>query len=166
MLQENADLLNAPSQQNETAIQAAAHTGQKQIVEFLLDQGAPLDICAASLLGKSDTVKEMLARDESQIHATGAHGIPLAFYAALGGQLQITELLAGRGIDWNAGEGLLTALHGVVMTNNVPMAEWLLAHGARRDAKNHAGQTPGDMAVQGGSLQMKALFTSAAAAAI
>jgi hypothetical protein len=36
----------------ETALQAAAHVGSRAVAEYLLDQGAPLDICTAAMLGR------------------------------------------------------------------------------------------------------------------
>ena len=38
---------------NETAIQAATQTGQRDIAEYLISQGAPVDICAAAMLGET-----------------------------------------------------------------------------------------------------------------
>src|SRR5215207_1561298 len=49
--------INTPSSMGETALQAAAHTGQRAIAEFLLERGAPLDICAAAMLGRNDQVR-------------------------------------------------------------------------------------------------------------
>ncbi len=34
-----------------TAIQAAAHTGQRAIAEYLLAKGARLEVCTAAMLG-------------------------------------------------------------------------------------------------------------------
>jgi len=148
MLDESPELLNMRSNQDESAIQAAAHTGQKHIVEFLLQKGAPLDACAAALLGRKKDVRSLLEDDSSQSTATGAHGIPLAFFGGLGADIATVEVLDAYQVDWNAGKDIQTALHGAVMANNAEMAAWLLAHGARPDIKNFSGQTPLEFAVQ------------------
>src|SRR5688572_33506576 len=58
MLQEHPGLINAVSSQDETGIQAAAHTCQKEIVKYLLSQGATFDICVAAVLGLEDRSEE------------------------------------------------------------------------------------------------------------
>ena len=148
MLDESPELLNQRSNQDESAIQAAAHTGQKHIVEFLLQKGAPLDVCAAALLGRKEDVQRLLEGNRSQSVATGAHGIPLAFYGALGGDIATVEVLHDHGVDLNAGKDIQTALHASVMANKPEVASWLLAHGARPDIKNYSGQTSLEFAVQ------------------
>jgi ankyrin repeat protein len=164
MLNESPELINMTSNQEETALQAAAHTGQKHIVEFLLQAGAPLDICAAALLGRKEDVRQFLEKDRSLINATGSHKIPLAFFSALGGDIALAELLLAYGLDLNAGQNVYTALHGAVMSNNSAMASWLLAHGARPDTKNFSGQTPMEMAVQFKRASMQEVFERAAQA--
>ena len=44
----------------ETGLGAAAHTGQKDIAEYLLSRRARLDIFAAAMLGKTAIVQEIL----------------------------------------------------------------------------------------------------------
>ena len=54
MLAAQPSLLNQANEwrpgDRETAVQAAAHVGNRPIAEYLLDQGAPLAICRASTL--------------------------------------------------------------------------------------------------------------------
>ena len=51
MLAEKPALLDENATWMETPIQAAAHVGNRPIAEYLLEQGAPLDICTAAMLG-------------------------------------------------------------------------------------------------------------------
>lgn len=69
----------------ESALEAAAHTGQRDIALFLLDQGARLNIFAAAMLGQLDVVKAILSTQPSALTSTGAHGIPLIRHAQAGG---------------------------------------------------------------------------------
>ncbi len=67
MLAENPQLLNASYQWNdndrETAIQAAAQVGNAQVARYLIDKGAPLEICTAATLGQRDEVERRLKDD-------------------------------------------------------------------------------------------------------
>ena len=62
MLTEKPLLLNAPNG-NETALGAACQMKRKDIVEYLLAQGAPLDIYAACVLGLTEKVAAFLDAD-------------------------------------------------------------------------------------------------------
>lgn len=148
LLAEHPSLLNAVSSDQETALQAAAHTGQKRIAEYLLEAGAPLDVCAAALLGKEAEARSMLEQDASLILATGSHNIPLMFYVGMGSDLNIAKLVLEKGADLNAGDGIVTGLHGAILSNSQEMLTWLLEHGARPDLHDHSGKTALDWAVQ------------------
>jgi len=76
----------------ETALGAAAHTGRREIAEFLLDNGARLDIFAAAMLGHLDVVKAAIAACPQARHAPGAHGIPLMVHAKMGGERALPVL--------------------------------------------------------------------------
>jgi ankyrin repeat protein len=147
MLGEHKELLNTRSSQDETALGAAAHMGRKKIAEYLLSQGAPLDICTAAMLSMREQVQAMLTADPGQIRQSGSHGIPLMFHAALGGDLQIAEILVAHGVDINAGDGMNTALHGAVMMDRPELATWLISHGASTTLKDYAGKTALDVAI-------------------
>ncbi len=129
MLVANPDLLNASYQWSEndceTAIQAAAQAGSTQVAEYLLAHGAPLDICTAAMLGRQDTVEEMLAKDPSLIKARGAHGISLMAHAALSNNVDLARMLFERG----ATQGMSHSLGNAVMKGHVRMARWLIENG-------------------------------------
>ena len=134
----------------ETPIEAAAQMGRRDIVEFLLNAGAPLDICTAAMLGDVERVEAFLREDPGLKDAKGAHGIPVMYYPAIIGNTVIAEILLEHGADINAGEGGNTALHGAAMFGQAIMAEWLLAHGANPDALDYEGKTPLEVAIKNG----------------
>jgi hypothetical protein len=70
----------------ETALGAASHMGRRDIAEFLLANGARLDIFATAMLGKLDIVKAALAAYPDAIKTPGPHGIPLIAHAQAGGE--------------------------------------------------------------------------------
>lgn len=70
----------------ETALGAAAHVGRRDIAEYLLSQGARLNIFSAAMLGQLDIVKAILVVYPEMKDARGPHGIPLIVHAKIGGE--------------------------------------------------------------------------------
>jgi hypothetical protein len=69
----------------ESALGAAAHMGRRDIAEYLLAQGARIDIFCAAMMGQLDAVKSFLALEPKLIDAKGPHGFSLHFHAQVGG---------------------------------------------------------------------------------
>lgn len=126
MLAQHPSLLNIAQEwrpgDTETALQGAAHVGSREVAEYLLEQGAPLDICTAAMLGRRDDVEHFLQQDKEMIHAHGAHNIPLLTHAALSGDTALAQMLYERG----ATTGVTLALNLVVSNGLVDMTRWLL----------------------------------------
>ena len=70
----------------ETALGGASHMGRRDIVAFLLEKGARIDIFCAAMLGQLDAVKAFLALQPRLIDAKGPHGFTLHFHAQVGGK--------------------------------------------------------------------------------
>jgi hypothetical protein len=77
----------------ETALGAAAHSGRKDIVEFLLLRGARIDIFAAALLGRLGVIKAIIHETPGALHQNGPHGIPLIEHAKKGGNHEVIGYL-------------------------------------------------------------------------
>jgi ankyrin repeat protein len=107
---------------SETAIQAAAQTGSRPVVEYLLARGAPLEITTAAFLGRKADVERMLNEDPKLVHATGAHGIPLMPHAAMSGNVDLVKMLYDRGVTVSTSH----ALGNAVMHGDARMARWLI----------------------------------------
>ncbi len=161
MLAADPSLLDARSSVDESAIEAAAQMGNVEIAEFLLSQGAPLDICTAAMIGLQEKVAQLLADDPTQAQAKGAHGFPALYFPVIRGHRIIAEMLLSAGADPNAGEGGMTPLHGAVMFGQAAMAQWLLDHGASPNPKNYEGKTPLEMAVGAGKEDIAAILQTA-----
>ena len=78
----------------ETALGAAAHSGRRDIVDYLLSRGARLDIFAAAFLGRLNVVKAILHETPGALHQTGPHGITLLEHAKKGGHPEMVAYLA------------------------------------------------------------------------
>lgn len=70
----------------ETALGAAAHTGQRDIAELLLARGARLDLFAAAMLGHVGIVRAVIEAQPAARGVLGPHGIPLLVHAQMGGE--------------------------------------------------------------------------------
>src|SRR6267378_2844826 len=159
MYEEYPALLNAAhpwkESDHETAVQAAAQMGNVAVAEYLLSKGAPLEICTAAMLGRTEDVKRLLSRDPKDIGATGAHGIRLLAHAALSGNLDLVQLLFNQG----AHQGVSFAFHNAVNRNDYKIARWLLETGKVDLAwKNYQGKTALTIAGERGYDQIVSLL--------
>ncbi len=97
LLSEEPNLLNAAWDWGhgdwETALGAAAHTGQKEIAHLLLEKGARIDIFAAAMLDMLPVVKSIAAAHPQALRAPGPHGIPLMVHAQVGKATSVIDYL-------------------------------------------------------------------------
>jgi hypothetical protein len=88
MLGEHPTLLNAEydwgNGDYELAIGGAGHLGRRDIAEYLISQGARMDIFVASMLGRLDVVKPMLTAYPALLASRGPHGLTLVHHATKG----------------------------------------------------------------------------------
>lgn len=89
----------------ETPLEAAAHTGRREIAEFLLVRGARPSLFAAAMLGQLELVRAFLALDPAAHEIPGPHGFTLLHCAKQGGAAA------------------------------QPVVDWLLAHGVPPDTQ-------------------------------
>jgi hypothetical protein len=69
----------------ETGLEAAGHVGNKEIAQFLLDNGARMNIFCAAMLGKIEIVKSILTAFPELKTSKGPHGLQLLHHAKKGG---------------------------------------------------------------------------------
>ena len=82
---------------NETALGAACQMKRRDIIEFLLSQGAPMDIYVACVLGLTDEVAAFLDSDPSLINKKNkqSHVKPPIIFASE--QPEVLAMLKSRG---------------------------------------------------------------------
>ncbi len=149
MLAEKPALLTVRHQWGENDFEdglgAASHVGNRPIAEFFLEQGVPLSIFAAAMLGRTSDVAAFIQADPTQANAHGAHGIPILFHAALSGDTALTTLL----LDAGCNEGYDSAIHAAIMYDHADMVTWVLQHGASNlQLLNYEGKTPLQKAIE------------------
>jgi uncharacterized protein len=149
MLEENPDLINAPyawsETDNETAIQGAAQVGSASVATYLLERGAPLEICTAAMLGRKDEVRNRIRDDPDNVNSKGAHGIPLLPHAVWSGDLELVQYLFRNG----AKAGSSPALHDAVTRAYTDLVVWLVENASPDlNSKNFQGKTPLSVAIE------------------
>jgi ankyrin repeat protein len=119
-----------------TPLHLAAHFGQAEAVQQLLEAGASID-----------------TRSTNQAANTALH-------AALAGQsLAATELLLAAGADVNARQyGGFTPLQAAAQHGDLALIELLLRHGADPSLAADDGRTASEMAEGGGHAEASALL--------
>jgi hypothetical protein len=70
----------------ESGLGGASHMGRRDIVEFLLEKGARIDLFCAAMMGQLEAVKAFLTLQPKLIDAKGPHGFTLHFHAQVGGK--------------------------------------------------------------------------------
>jgi hypothetical protein len=67
----------------ESGLGAASHMGRRDLVEYLLEKGARIDIFCAAMMGQVEVVRAFLTLQPKLIDARGPHGFTLHFHAQL-----------------------------------------------------------------------------------
>ena len=116
----------------EICVEAAAHMGQKKMVDYLLEKGAPYSLPTAVMMDDFETVKRLLEEDPQRIHERGAHFNSLLWYTAIGRcRLKIAEYLLEKGAEVEKQHFLgTTALHFACRGDNLPLATLFVENGA------------------------------------
>ncbi|MEZ4897384.1 MAG: ankyrin repeat domain-containing protein [Saprospiraceae bacterium] len=116
----------------EHAVEACAHTGRKDLVDYLLKNGAPYSLPTAVMMNDFTTVTRLLDEDPRRIQERGAHDFALLWYPVIGQcEPGMMKLLLERGALVEEQHFLgTTALHWACLRGQMEMVELLVAHGA------------------------------------
>lgn len=128
----------------ESAIQAAAHTGSRDMALFLIDRGARFDLFAAAMLGQLALFKTAVETFPATLQVRGAHGIPLLSHAILGEApaRAVLDFLLARGVDVNArSNNGSTPLMTAVQSGQGEIVRLLLSKGADANVRAANGST-------------------------
>jgi len=127
LLEKNAELTNAKTENGETPLHSAASGGQLEVVKFLISQGADINL-------------------KQNSGATALH------FACFGGHRDVVEWLIDNGADVNSKDNNgLTPLRVAVFRSNKEMIALLIEKGAALNAREENGATPLHEACIGGN---------------
>ena len=155
-----------------TVLHRAANTGQTDVAELLIANGADVDATTADFLHTPlamavrrghKAMAELLISSGANVNAADAGASTPLHIAAMSGDLGIVKLLFAYGADVNAktvrgdypGE---TPLHTTAFAGHTEIAELLLAYGADINAADRYGYTPLRRSVDQGHLTLAELL--------
>ena len=102
MLQEHPNLIYARydwgNSDFEEAIEGAGHLGNKEIANYLISQGARVNLFVLTMLGKTSLVKPTLEAYPELIFAKGPHGFTLLHHAKVGEAKELYDYLEEQGL--------------------------------------------------------------------
>ncbi|MEM7131286.1 MAG: ankyrin repeat domain-containing protein [Chloroflexota bacterium] len=147
---------------DENALGAAAHMGDRSIVQFLLDKGATLDIATAAMMGWRTKVNDFLNDDPALARATGAHGHALLYYVAQSGDTVMADMILENG----GGDGLkyplkplnTPSIFGAIYFGHLEMIQWFLDHDADLTVQDYSKRTPLEVAIDLGHKEIADLL--------
>jgi ankyrin repeat protein len=159
LVERHPEVVNARATWNETPVEAAAQLGRKDIIEYLLGRGAPIDLFTACVLGRRDVVEAELAADPGRARARGVHDLPALYFAAIGAHPDVAELLVARGADVNDAAQSAAPIHGAVMGGSPEMVAWLVRRGADPSLPDFQGRSASELAEAMGRPDLARLVT-------
>jgi ankyrin repeat protein len=145
---------------NLNAIDFAVLKGKKNVAQFLLSQGAEVDLIVMVGLGKKELLKDYFIKNRD----LDFRQFPLNYLLHLAvryGEQEIAEMLIENGANIHAANDIGdTPLHFAVGYNQLNLAKWLLSKGAdpnkQRSPSLYVGRlcTPLDIAVEKNNSEM------------
>jgi ankyrin repeat protein len=143
----------------ELAIGGAAHMGNRDIANYLLDNNARIDIFCAAMLGQKQVVQSLIKMRPGIANVPGPHKFPLLYHVAISGDVTMADMVKphinAERIAANCNRSLQAAARG----GNTEMIEWLFANGADDpNTKDVLGRTPLQMAEEKGHTETAVLL--------
>ena len=120
----------------------AAYNMKPDVVNALVELGAPVDIFEASVLGKVDRIHEILKSHPSRVSEHAPDGFTPVALAAFFGQPAAVKALIAAGADVNAAARnplKVAALHAAVAGGKIEIVKAILEAGADPNAQQQAG---------------------------
>jgi len=135
------------STQDELAVEACGHVGNREIMRFHLDHGVPQSVCTSISVGDLPRAAALLAKHPAAVHERGPHDFPLMWYASIGGgDVEAAQLLLDAGVEIGQESQGTTVVHWAVRRGQPDLVRFLAEKGADLDAVGYKfdrnGQTP------------------------
>jgi ankyrin repeat protein len=161
LLDQDAALVNAKSENGVSAVLLAIYYGRLAIGELLITRGVLLNIFEASAAGKVDHVKKLADEQPDLVNAYADDGFQPLGLASFFGHKEVAELLLSKGAQVNSASKnvqRVMPLHSAVAGGHVAIAKTLLARGADVNARQTDNFSPLHGVAQNGQLEMVKLL--------
>lgn len=166
LLDADPSLAGARDANGVPALAVARYNGKNDIVQLLLERGAPLDVYLAAMFGNVDRLKELIAADPQAAKAHSADGWTALHLAAFFNQPDAARALLDAGADVSArstNQMNNMALHAAAAGRATDVVRMLLESGASVNARQHGGWTALHSAAQSGNTEMARILIAAGA---
>jgi ankyrin repeat protein len=144
----------------------AVRAGDLARVQSLVDADPTLAIFAASILGETERLEQLLAGNRALLTAVSTDGWTPLHLAAFFGKVDAVRLLLNKGALVTArstNEMRNTPLHAAAAGGHSGVVQILLEHGADANARQHSGWAPLHAAAQNGDLESARALVAAGA---
>ena len=153
--------VNTKAPSGVSAVMLATYFGESAIAEYLIKQGAVLDIFDAAATGRVNRVRELISEDSSRANAYSVDGFQPLGLASFFGHFDVVEYLLQSGAEVNSlskNSQQVMPLHSSVAGQHLEVSRILLEHGADVNAKQADDFSPLHEAVQNGQVEMVQLL--------
>ena len=148
-LREDPRLAFVLSGRGELAIENAARSGRIDIVQTLLDHGAPQSLATSLALGDLERARALLEEDPTRIYERSSIDHPMMWFCAIGlSGIDGAKLLLEFGAEVDQESLGTTALHWAARNGKAELVTFLLEKGARPDAVGYTFSRAGRAARQ------------------
>jgi ankyrin repeat protein len=135
----------------ELAIGGAAHTGNRDIANYLLDNNARIDIFCAAMLGQKAIVESLIKMRPGIVNVPGPHKLTLLYHVAISGDVSMADMVKPYLDKQKIAGNCNRSLQAAARDGNTAMIEWLFANGANNpNTKDVFGRTPLQLADEKG----------------
>lgn len=145
LIQQTPSLKDARDASGASAILVATYNMKPDVVNAIVELGAPIDIFEASVLGKVDRIQEVLRSNPGRVSEHAPDGFTPVALAAFFGQHTAVKALIAAGADVKAAAKnplKVQALHAAVAGRNLEIVKAVLDAGADPNAQQQAGFRP------------------------
>lgn len=145
LIQDHPAMKQARDASGASAILVAAYNMRAEVIDALVDLGAPIDIFEASVLGKVERIQEILGVAPARVTEHAPDGFAPIALAAFFGQPGAVIALIAAGADVNAAARnplKVQALHAAVASRKLEVVTAVLDAGGDPNAQQQAGFRP------------------------
>jgi uncharacterized protein len=157
MVEKNPAIVNAMDETNISPVLTAAYHNEMGVANYLVANGAKMDIFSSSALGLTYIVKNLVQKYPKMVNAVAIDGYQPLGLASFFGRTETAQYLIMHGADVNSpsvNETRIMPLHSAAAGRHLDVVRLLLANGADVNAEQQGGFTALHAAAQNGQVEM------------